>query len=305
MKAKFHKVPSKAHESFSIRHDIQKHFPTIWHYHPELEIHHVVKGQGVRFIGDKISEFRDGDVVLMGANIPHTWRCDEEYFTGKSKEPAEAAIIHFLPNFLGDHFHALPEAYMYHNLLQRSVQGMSFNGATKQRLSELIFEMLNADGLKKVSIMLEMIDMICRTMEFEPLVAPQAFSKINEFDRERINRVCTYVLENYKNQITIQSVSEMIHLSETSFCRYFKNITKKTFLDFLTEIRVSHACKLLLNEYLSVEAICSECGFNNIANFYRHFKKVTGKSPIEYRKDYLKNRKLESLDGYLDPATPA
>lgn len=295
MKAKFHKAPSKAHESFSIRHDVQKHFPTIWHYHPELEIHHVVKGKGVRFIGDNISKFEDGDIILMGANIPHTWRCDEEYFSGQSQEKAEAIIIHFLPSFLGDHFHSLPEAYMYPQLLQSSLQAMSFYGNTKTKLSTLVLKMLESDGFEKVSIMLHIIDIICRTTEFEKVVTPQTFNKINEADRERINQICTYVLENYKKNITIQSVAEMIHLSETSFCRYFKNITKKTFLDFLIEIRISHACKLLLNEFMRIESISSECGFNNIANFYRHFKKITGSTPFEYRKNYFKNRKFEHL----------
>lgn len=290
MRAIFHKVPSKVHESFSIRHDIQQHFPTIWHYHPELEIHHVIKGKGVRFVGDNISKFENGDIILMGPNIPHTWRCDEEYFTGESHEKAEAIIIHFTSNFMGDHFLNLPEAHRYPKLLNNSLQAMQFYGGTKAQLPQLFYQMLEAEDLEKLSIMIHIIDIISKSTEFKTIVTPQTFSQINEVDRERINQVCTFALENYKKNITISSVADMIHLSETSFCRYFKNITKKTFFDFLTEIRISHACKLLLNEYMRIESISSECGFNNIANFYRHFKRITGSTPIEYQKNYLKNK---------------
>src|SRR5690606_11771723 len=100
MKPLFHKVPTKLQSSFSIRHDIKPRFDTIWHYHPELELHLTVRGEGVRFIGDNISNFSSGELVLLGENLPHTFRCKDEYFAANSTLEVEAIVIHFLPDCL-------------------------------------------------------------------------------------------------------------------------------------------------------------------------------------------------------------
>ncbi|MFD1630538.1 AraC family transcriptional regulator [Pseudopedobacter beijingensis] len=286
MKAQFHKVPTRLQTSYSIRNDVSANFGTIWHYHPELELHYVKKGEGLRFIGDNISNFSAGEMVLLGENLPHTWRCKDEYFSHNSDLNVEATVIHFLPNCLGQDLLNLPEAFQIPKLYEKAKKGLIIKGNTKKRLEVLMHDALNAVNLDRLSILLSILNTLAYTEEYEFITSTNAFYKANNSDTERINKICTYTLTNYKNEITLEEISSLSNLSVTSFCRYFKQMTKKTFYDFLTEIRISHACRMLVKETMTVEGISMECGFNNPSNFYRHFKKVMGCTPVEYKSKF-------------------
>lgn len=288
MKPLFHKVPVKLESSFSIRHDIKPNFGTIWHYHPELELHYVIKGEGVRFIGDNISNFSKGEIVLLGENLPHTWRCKEEYYQPDSDLNVEAIVIHFLPDCLGDYLLKLPEAYLIPKLYEKAKRGMVMTGSVKEKLIELMYAATTATDLDKIILLLKILKTLAETDEYTPIVSSQsAFYQSNDMDTQRLNKVCAYTLTNYKKDITLEEISSISNLSVTSFCRYFKLLTNKTYYDFLIEIRISHACRALVENKVPTEVICFDCGFNNVSNFYRHFKKVTGVTPLEYKRKYL------------------
>lgn len=288
MKPLFHKVPTKLQSSFSIRHDIKPRFDTIWHYHPELELHLTVRGEGVRFIGDNISNFSSGELTLLGENLPHTFRCKDEYFAPNSTLEVEAVVIHFLPDCLGKDILNLPEAYLIPKLLEKAKQGMIINGAAKDRLKELMFSAIDASGLDKIIVMLSILKTLAETEDYKTIVTGQhTLNKSTESDSIRLNKVYNYTLTHYKKEISLDEISEISNLSVTSFCRYFKLMTKKTYYDFLIEIRISHACRALIEDKLPTEVICFDCGFNNVSNFYRHFKKVTGLTPLDYKRQYL------------------
>lgn len=295
MKPLFHKVPTQLQTSFSIRHDVQPHFATAWHYHPELELHHVVQGKGVRFIGDNIGNFSAGDIVLLGQDLPHTWRCNEEYFDSNSTLGVEAIVIHFLPDCLGRDFLNLPETYLIPQLFEKARKGMKITGKTKAYLAKLMQSAIHTDNLDRISILLSILKVLAETEEFTSIASAHAFYKTNEVDTARINKVCTYALTNYKKEITLEEIAAVSNLSVTSFCRYFKLMTKKTFYDFLIEIRISHACRLLVEDRLPTELICFDCGFNNVSNFYRHFKKITGITPLDYKKKHQFNKHLHQI----------
>lgn len=288
MKPLFHKVPTKLQSSFSIRHDIKPRFDTIWHYHPELELHLTVRGEGVRFIGDNISNFSSGELTLLGENLPHTFRCKDEYFAPNSTLEVEAVVIHFLPDCLGKDILNLPEAYLIPKLLEKAKQGMIINGAAKEKLRELMFSAIDASGLDKIIVMLSILKALAETEDYKTIVTGQhTLNKSTESDSIRLNKVYNYTLTHYKKEISLDEISEISNLSVTSFCRYFKLMTKKTYYDFLIEIRISHACRALIEDKLPTEVICFDCGFNNVSNFYRHFKKVTGLTPLDYKRQYL------------------
>lgn len=291
MKPSFHKVPTQIRSSFSVRHDIQPNFGSVWHYHPELELHHVIQGKGVRFIGDNISNFSPGEVVLLGGSLPHMWRCNQEYFEDDPHRKVEAIVIHFLPDCLGKDFLSLPEAYLIPKLFEKAQKGMRITGKSKDLLADLMHEATRATDMDRLIILMSMLKILAKTEEYEPIASAHAFYKSNESDTMRINKICTYTLSNYKKDINLEEIASIANLSVTSFCRYFKVMTNKTFYDFLIEIRISHACRLLVEDRLSTEMICFECGFNNVSNFYRHFKKVTGLTPLEYKKQYLLKNK--------------
>lgn len=288
MKPHFHKIPSTPQSSFSIRHDIKPDFGNIWHYHPELELHYIVKGEGVRFIGDNISNFTPGEMILLGENLPHTWRCKDEYFQHNNDLHVEAMVIQFLPDCLGKYLLNLPEAYLIPKLFEKAKSGMVINGETKLKLAELMKASIEATNLDRIIILLRILKTLAETDEYSTIVTGKStFYQSNESETLRINKICTYTMTNYKNDITLEEIASLSNLSITSFCRYFKLMTKKTYYDFLIEIRVSHACRFLIENKLPTEMICFDCGFNNVSNFYRHFKKVTGMTPLDYKRKYL------------------
>lgn len=287
MKPHFHKVPVKLETSFSIRNDVASNFGTVWHYHPELELHFVKKGEGVRFIGDNISNFSAGDIILLGENLPHTWRCKDQYFQPDSGLNVEASVIHFLPNCLGMDFLNLPEAYQIPKLYEKAKRGLVFKGKTRDKLADLMETALYATNLNRLTILLSILSTLAESDEYDVITSAHAFYPSNQTDTDRINKIYTYTLTNYREEISLGEIAALSHLSITSFCRYFKQMTKKTYYDFLTEIRVSHACRMLIEDNMTVEAICMDCGFNNASNFYRHFKKIIGSTPVEYKRKYL------------------
>ncbi|MDH4461859.1 MAG: AraC family transcriptional regulator [Spirosomataceae bacterium] len=286
MKPLFQKVPVKLESSFSIRHDVRPNFGGIWHYHPELELHYIIRGEGVRFIGDNISNFSHGEIVLVGENLPHTWRCKEEYFQNDPDLKVEAVVIQFLPDCLGKGLINLPEAYLLPKLYERAKSGLIIVGETRERLTHLLKAIPQAKNLERIALMVSILHLLAETSDYETIARGQAFYQSNETDTIRLNKVCNYTLSNYKKDITLEEISAISNLSVTSFCRYFKLMTKKTYYDFLIEIRISHACRALVEDKLPTEVICFDCGFNNVSNFYRHFKKVTGITPLEYKRKY-------------------
>jgi len=248
----------------------------------------VIKGEGVRFIGDNISNFTPDEMILLGENLPHTWRCKDEYFQNNPDLHVEAMVIQFLPDCLGKNLLSLPEAYLIPKLFEKAKSGMVISGKTKDKLAELMRSSIEATNLDRIIILLSILKTLAETDEYATIVnGKNTFYQSNESETLRINKICTYTMTNYKNDITLEEIASLSNLSITSFCRYFKLMTKKTYYDFLIEIRVSHACRFLIESKLPTEMICFDCGFNNVSNFYRHFKKVTGMTPLDYKRKYL------------------
>mgnify|MGYP000880550113 CR=1 FL=1 len=287
MKPHFHKVTSQLQSSFSIRHDIQPNFGRVWHYHPELELHYTIRGEGVRFIGDNVSNFTEGELILLGENLPHTWRCHEKYYEPDKGLSVEAIVIQFLPDCFGREIFNLPEAYLIPKLFEKAKKGMIIRGAARERIVNDMFRAVHASGFERVILLLNIIRVLAETNEYSTIASAHAFYKSSEIETDRLNKVCTYTLSNYKKDITLKEIAAVSNLSVTSFCRYFKMMTRKTYFDFLVEIRISHACRMLVEDRYPIGIICFECGFNNLSNFYRHFKAVTGLKPFEYKRKYL------------------
>jgi AraC-like DNA-binding protein len=288
MKPHFLKVPTTQQTSFNIRRDIQPSFRGIWHYHPELELHYIIKGEGVRFIGNKIHNFGPGEIVLLGENLPHCWRCKEEYFQNNEDLNVEAIVVHFLPDFLGSYLLNLPETFQLTKLFDRAKNGLSVKPHLRPKIAELMEATLEANNLSKIISLLSILELLAHDEHTELITTnPQTFLSSNEAEIVRLKKIYSYTLANYKNEISLEDIASISNLSVTSFCRYFKLMTKKTYYDFLTEIRISHAYRMLIENKLPTEVICYECGFNNVSNFYRHFKKVTKMTPLAYKRKYL------------------
>ncbi|MBE7172610.1 MAG: AraC family transcriptional regulator [Williamsia sp.] len=289
MKPHFHKVPVQQQSSFSVRHDVQPNFGKIWHYHPELELHYVIKGEGVRFIGDNVSNFSAGEIILLGENLPHTWRCKEEYFAPGSALEVQAVVIQFLPECLGRHLLNMPESYLIPRLFEKAKKGILLSGKAREQVAALMLSAVDATNIDRLILLLSIFKILTETEEYSIIASAHAFYKSNESETMRLNKIYSHTLSNYNKPITLKEIASLSNLSVTSFCRYFKLLTRKTYYDFLVEIRISMACRFLVEDRVPINMVCFECGFNNVSNFYRHFKKVTGLTPSGYKRKYLKN----------------
>jgi AraC-like DNA-binding protein len=287
MKPHYHKVPKNLENSFSLRKDVSANFESTWHYHPELELHYTKKGEGLRFIGDNISNFNSDEMLLLGENLPHTWKSHDAYLHPQSKLEVETMVMHFLPDCLGQEFLSLPEAYALTQLFKKAKNGLLILGDTKRKLLSLLEAAHQAENLNRIALFISILSTLSETSEYEPITSAHAFYQSNQLETDRLNQIYTYTLKNYMNKISLAEIASLSCLSITSFCRYFKLMTNKTYTDFLSEIRISYACKLLIeNKELTIESISTETGFNNASNFFRQFKKTIGLTPKAYRKKY-------------------
>ena len=288
MKPLFRKISAPQEKPYVLLHEIRPRFKNIWHYHPELQLHYILRGEGVRFIGDNVSNFSHGELVLVGENLPHTWRSSDAYFDDSQEKDVEVIVMQFLPDCLGSELLKLSEAHLIPKLFEKAKSGMLINGETKKTIVKILESALGASGLESILVLFTILKVLAETDEYETIVnGSNVFHQSNTLYASRLNDVCNYTLSNYKNDIDLEHIADLSNLSVTSFCRYFKLMTNKTFHDFLTEIRISHACRALVEDKFSATEICFECGFNNISNFYRHFKKITGTTPREYKQKYL------------------
>lgn len=288
MKPQLLKVTNGPAHSFSIRQDTYPYINNLWHYHPEVELIHIRNGTGTQFIGDNIKRFNEGDVVLIGAHLPHYWRYDDLYFHQDAAVHADAAVIHFLENFWGDSFLNLPENKAVKTLLEKAKRGIHITGKTAQTVAELIKKMLHAEGIHRIIILMELLSEIAACNQLVFLSSIGFRHDFNDLENERINAIYEYSLANFRNKIQLREIADVARISENSFCRYFKSRTRKTYSQFLIEIRVGDACKLLIEDRLSIKQICFECGFNNLVGFHKYFKLITGKSPLSYQREYTK-----------------
>ncbi len=287
MKPHFHRVPRSIEQNYLARQHTLPNFGTIWHYHPELELHYIIRGEGVRFVGDNISNFAPTELLLLGENLPHMWRCSEKYFANDPGITAEAIVVHFMPEFLGNDLLRLHEATILVNLFERAKTGLMIEGKTKKTAARLMQQSVAEQGLRRAFKIMEILLLIADSEELLPISTSQRVYQYNLAETTRLNDVYQYALNNYNRDLPLAEIAAVANLSITSFCRYFKMMTKKTFHDFLIELRISHARQLLMSDSLqNVENICFDCGFNNRSNFFTHFKNITGYTPLEFKKKY-------------------
>ena len=281
MKAYFHKVSQPFQNSFVVRHDVAPNFGKPVHYHTDLELHLTLKGEGVRFIGNKVSSFEPGDVLLLGEDLPHAWHAREKTDVG-----VEAIIIQFKRNCLGNDFFSLPEMVHIGQLYEIAKRGLLLQGGCRDKVAALMLKSVACAPFQRVVLLLEILDLIAGSKEYTTISTTEVAYKGDPEDACRLDRIYAYTLANFKKEISLAEIAAVSYLSVTSFCRYFKQRTNKRYSQFILEVRVSMACKFLAETDHSIAVVCYDSGFKNFSNFNRHFKAIAGKSPLEYRKSY-------------------
>jgi len=284
MQPQFVKIPDSPQTSFLIRDMIVPYFSNPYHFHPELELTYVSRGTGTRYIGDHIESFSEGDLVLVGSNLPHVWKNDKIYYEGDPYLKSRAIVIQFREDFLGERVLELPEMKKIKKMILNSSQGLKIQDKNKQKIASLMHAMVDQSGAEKIINLLFLLNIIAESKEVK-ILSSRAFSiDSTQVGLERINTVFAYIFENFSEEISLKQISDIANMSPTAFCRYFKAHTNKTFSSFMIETRIHHSCKLIINENKIFSDISFESGFNNLSYFTKLFKKIIGMTPSEYRK---------------------
>ncbi len=277
MKPLLQKLPLAGNSSFVARSYQTPYFETPWHQHVEYELLLTNGSTGTAFVGDFIGEYRPGEVYLLGPNLPHWFRKKDNDLVGC------AIVVHFREDFWGDSFLNLPEMGAVRQLLQTAARGIRLKGELNERVAVLLRSIETRHGLSQLRQLLACLDEMSQWDAYD-LLATRVQPYPTQPDGEKINRVFEFTLTHYKRKITVAQVAQLVSMSESAFCHYFKRVTKKRYIDFVNEVRVAQACQLLAQTQLSVLEICYESGFHNWANFSKQFKAIKHLAPSQYRK---------------------
>lgn len=285
MKALPFKIPIQEGDAFRVQVDELPQFYDRFHHHPEIQLTWIVESAGTLLLGTTITEFQEGDVFMIGAQVPHRFKnnASENSDSGFAK----SISIFFDEKSFGEGFFDLSELKEVKNLLQKSDQGIQIKGEMRLRAIEEIQKIQTASGLQKILSFLELLGALAQSEEASIISSVPFELENSPVENEKLERVVQYVLEHYEERIMLEEVSAIANLSVSAFCRFFKLRTRKTFSRFLNEFRISMAGKMLTTQDLSISEVCYSVGFRNLSNFNRQFKEFTGFTPSQYIKQYV------------------
>lgn len=283
MKAQQEKLTLEPTCSFVLQKDVYPYYPTPWHYHPEYELVLVVKSTGKRTVGDHVERFSDGDLLFIGPNLPHSYQNDPIYYQNNESLTAEAIVIHFDESFLGKDFFNLPEMILVKQLFNKSRFGFKILGETRENVERIMKEMQAMSGHQRIISLLQILEILSLTEEYKLLVRPGFTQDYTVSNNDQLTKIHGFIMDNFQRDISLAEIAKVANMSVPSFCRFFKSSTRKTFSTFLNDIRIGYACKLIVEDRHNISQICYKSGFNNLSNFNRLFKKLTDKTPLQYK----------------------
>ncbi|TAH08992.1 MAG: AraC family transcriptional regulator [Sphingobacteriia bacterium] len=279
MKTLVQKIHIEDHHAFACRNYRTPDFETNWHKHEEYELIVINAGHGTAMIGEYIGEFKAGDIYFITANLPHWFRKQHHKMIG------DATVLHFKPSIFGEQFINMPELKLIKALLQRQI-GIQLLRRLQQSISAAILQIVTAKGFQRVELLLQCLHKIGSSRDYA--VCSQDFEPVNLLLNPAIEQIIIYSFKNYLNPITLPQIAAIADMSIPTFCRFFKKNIKKTYFDFLQDLRISHACKLLTNTDKPIMGICYESGYNSWAHFSKQFKKIKQATPSQYRAQFIK-----------------
>ncbi len=287
MKTVLHKSEIPPSRIFVVKELQERHFDPIWHAHSEYQLFVVLNGTGTRFIGDSIKAFQAGELIFTGPHVPHVWRNDDVYFQAGSGLRASGIVIYLNENFLGEYFLEKEEIVMLKKLFTKSLRGLDFFGSPRQHVIALMKELTSLHGLPSLIHVLRILEILSRTKEYRYISSRPHVDTLDQHEADRLNKVYEYVFKNFRRKIRLQDLAELLHMTPTSFSRYFTMKNNKSFSRFISEIRIKHACKMLTESDESVSHICYSCGFDTLSNFNKQFREITMRKPTQYRKEFM------------------
>ena len=273
--------------SFLVKHyaepKVRAHKSPKWHYHPELELVYVRGGHGRRHVGSHISHYRDGELILVGSNLPHLG------FTDRMTNNEKETVVQFAPTFPNYEFLDLPEMRRVRHLMDRARNGISFYGTTRTVQGSRLERLIDLPPLPRLLLLVDILNELANSQEHEDLNAEGFRLEIETHGYDRFNRIQEYLGEHFVHDISLDEIAGVAAMTVPAFCRYFKKTTGKTFVTYLNDFRIVYACKLLADDHSTVQNVAFDSGFNTVSQFNRAFKKHTGRTPTDYRSQFKLN----------------
>lgn len=275
------KIAPNSGSSFTVKRFVKSTVNSLpyWHFHPEIELVFIDQGKGKRHIGNHISNYTDGDLILMGSNVPHYG------FAGRLTKNESEIVVHFLPEFLGVDFFDGVEMSDINILLQKSKQGLSFSGKTKLEVGNMMIRLMKLKGIDRLVQLIRILNRLATSEEVTALNVNGVYLEVYSNQHNRINLIYNYISEHFTDTMELSDIASLVSMTVPAFCRYFKKVTNKTFTQYVNEYRIVHAQKLLSENDDSIIDVCMSSGFNNVSHFNKQFRLHTGKNPSEYKKE--------------------
>lgn len=280
MKPVFEKIYNPRDSSFKVMYLETKTFDHTYHYHPEYELTLITAGSGHRFVGDHTDTFVANDLVLLGKNLPHCWL---DY--GQSKHPVSAVVVQFGEDSFGKNFFELPEMIKISNMLKQSGKGIRFS-KIDETLDIALRKLPSLSTTEQFISFLSILHQLSASSDGITLSASEYQNNHADTKFSRIDKVFQYVAEQFRGNIDLTMIADLVHMTPSAFCHYFKKYTKKTFTQYVNEVRIGYACKLLMETELNVSEVCYQSGYNSLSRFNKCFKKITRKTPLHYRRQF-------------------
>ncbi len=266
------------------------HFTYPWHFHTEYELLYVIKGFGTSFVADNIENFEGGDLALLGSNLPHYWKSDSSFYEEGEKKKVKYIVIQFSNEFFKEAISEYPEFHLIKDLLSRSGRGIRFSQEFAETAKRKIFKVVNSKGFDRALLMLKLLQFLAKTKDYRLLAGELYQMENHDFTSDRLTKVMHYLNTSYLKKVELEKVAEVANLHPSAFCRYFKEKSGKSLSEFVNNMRIGYACRLLIDGKMSVSQICYESGFNNLSNFNRIFKKHSGFTPTKYLEEFKKGQ---------------
>lgn len=287
IKASFEALQTGNRQSFLVRRFDQWAFDGPYHFHPEYELTYITKGAGKRYVGSHMEDFITGDLVLLGPNLPHCWKLGQMSGT---QADAGAVVIQFNENFLGEDFFNKPELQEIKKLFQRSVNGISFKGVTQSIVIDKLNALTNSgNNFDKMIGLLDVLQRLAVSNEFTLLDQNPSIAERKPAEQERINPVFAYLVESFRGQVSLDEAASIANMTPNAFCKYFKKITRKTFMETIIEYRLNYATQQLVQTDKPISEISFDSGFGDVSHFYKMFKVKMNMSPLNYRKKFMRD----------------
>lgn len=282
MKLVLKKSESFLDERFKlVRHD-KPCLDAAWHYHPEFELLYISKSTGIRYVGDSVSHFSPGDLVLVGPYVPHLWRNDPSYYKEGSTKKVGTVVIKFMKDFIGNNTFENPMFSGIQHLLEESNYGICFGQTMSQKLHN---DLIGIIHLSPPEQLIKLLSLLCQLSETsdKTILSSTDMRQYSAEPKHRLDKVLKFISDNYADNISLQDVADIACMTTNSFCRFFKKMTNKSFTQFLNEVRIRNASRLLHQDELTITDVCFKVGYSSITNFYQQFKSIMGNSPKSYQ----------------------